>query len=96
MITPGVLYFQALMYCVKCGSSNKGDARFCVNCGERLHASPQPAPAAQTAPTGVGGWLLVFCVYVTLLFPLFTIIGLINNYKDARLVSGSTQKPWPS
>ena len=29
------------MYCKKCGTKNKDDARFCANCGEKLVIPPQ-------------------------------------------------------
>lgn len=41
------------MYCKKCGTKNKDDARFCANCGEKLvipsqqQAKQQPAQPKQ-------------------------------------------------
>lgn len=37
------------MYCKKCGTKNKDDARFCANCGEKLVIPPQQQAKQQPA-----------------------------------------------
>ena len=41
------------MYCPKCGTPNKEEARFCQTCGQALNANPAPAapPMAPVYPT---------------------------------------------
>ena len=36
------------MYCKKCGTKNKDDARFCANCGEKLVIPPQQQAKQQS------------------------------------------------
>lgn len=38
------------MYCKKCGTKNKDDARFCANCGEKLVMPPQQQAKQQQQP----------------------------------------------
>jgi hypothetical protein len=74
------------MFCPTCGQPVQGAERYCNYCGGALgSAAPSPAPVAPPAPTtapevaavpasseprGVGGWLVVFCVWLTILAPL--------------------------
>ena len=67
------------MYCKKCGTKNKDDARFCANCGEKLvipsqqQAKQQPAQPKQQIYTepqnepkrSSKSWIIAFaCVFV--------------------------------
>ena len=54
------------MRCPECGKENPDQSRYCF-CGYDLLAPPTPPPQ------GVGGWLLFFCIQVTILGPLLSI-----------------------
>ena len=70
------------MYCPTCGQAVPDAEQFCAYCGTPLSAAaapapaagpaavPAPAPAAPGALRGVGGWLLVFCIWITIVDPL--------------------------
>ena len=70
------------MLCPTCGQAVPDAERFCANCGTELSAAAAPAPAATPAAApaplsaapgalrGVGGWLLLFCIWVTIFSPL--------------------------
>lgn len=63
------------MLCPTCAQPVQGSERFCNYCGGAL-AGTAPAAAGATAPAasgelrGVGGWLLLFCIWVTIFSPL--------------------------
>lgn len=44
-----------MLKCPSCGSFNYDEARFCVQCGQRLAAKPPEPPAPQTGPTTQAG-----------------------------------------
>jgi hypothetical protein len=72
------------MFCPTCGQAVPDAERFCANCGTELSppatpsaapvaapdAAPPPVSAAPGALRGVGGWLLVFCIWITIFSPL--------------------------
>lgn len=72
------------MFCPHCGTQIREAARFCRSCGGNLGlpssagaatyavaGDPPGIPSAQDAEMrGVGGWLLFFCVIVTVLGPI--------------------------
>src|SRR4051812_21008014 len=84
------------MTCPTCGQAATGAERFCTNCGADLAATVPPGPPLanataapalapqSTTPTadlrGVRGWLLLFCIWITIidllqsLFPLVAVI----------------------
>ncbi|MGC4017215.1 MAG: DUF2569 family protein [Luteolibacter sp.] len=43
------------------------------------HLEQLPQAEYQRGPTGVGGWLLLFCISLTILSPLLGVVGLINS-----------------
>lgn len=53
-------------------------------------ASTIPAPLAHTltnssdGPTGVGGWLVFFCVGLTILSPLFSLGQMVNGWEQSK------------
>ena len=57
------------MYCPRCGASIPGKEAFCSSCGERVADLQPPAPEYPKLK-GVGGWLLLLCVLLTIVFPL--------------------------
>jgi len=60
------------MTCPTCGQAAQGSERFCSHCGSDLTQAAPAAPSAAPAdgPRGVGGWLLLFCVWLTIVDPL--------------------------
>jgi hypothetical protein len=74
------------MFCPHCGTQIRDAARFCRSCGGNLSltagvgtyavAGDLPAMTAQDAEIrGVWGWLLFFCIIMTVLGP----IGFVSN-----------------
>ena len=75
------------MYCPTCGQAVPDAERFCAYCGTPLSAAeapspvlaaapaaaPAPVPAAPGALRGVSGWLLLFCIWVTIFSPLMAL-----------------------
>lgn len=39
------------MFCPKCGTQNKDDARFCATCGNPMSTNPEPTTYTPPAPT---------------------------------------------
>jgi len=73
------------VFCARCGEQIPDASEICPLCGKEasihidppapLPAVPYPRATAQTlpvviGPSGVGGWLLLFCVVLTILAPL--------------------------
>jgi hypothetical protein len=67
------------MYCTYCGRETSGLVNYCSSCGHRLnyrqprHATSPPYAEAvtQIEPLkGIGGWLMCFCVLVTIVAPI--------------------------
>lgn len=73
------------MFCARCGQQIPDTSELCPLCGREanLVLVPQPAPAASAqpqfalpslpivqGPSGVGGWLLFYCISLTILAPL--------------------------
>ena len=52
------------------------------------HVAPQPSvaspPVAATGPKGVGGWLVFFCVRLTILGPLYSLGQFLMNWEEAQ------------
>ena len=48
-----------------------------------VHSTQTAAPLTGPKYKGVGGWLLFFCLSLTVFSPLITIIALIASYTDA-------------
>lgn len=78
------------MFCARCGQQIPEASEICPLCGreatvklipvtEPIAREPRfsrvPTPAIQ-GPSGVGGWLLFFCVSLVVLAPAFTLINL--------------------
>ena len=55
-----------------------------------VRASPEPSlapsPAAAAGPAGVGGWLLLFCVGLTIFSPLFGLLQMSSNWSMTEFV----------
>ena len=51
--------------------------------GLRDSIEKKPETIVYPGPRGVGGWLLVFCVILTILIPLFKLPSLFSTYRDA-------------
>jgi zinc ribbon protein len=74
------------MFCLRCGQQVPDTATFCPACGQPTNqplapviTSPAPPPpvvnaAAGSNLKGVGGWLLLFCVGFTILWPIWTVL----------------------
>ncbi len=79
------------MYCTYCGRETSGLVKYCSSCGHRLesrqprYATSPPISAeaiTQIEPLkGIGGWLMCFCVLVTVVAP----ISLFVNWQPDRL-----------
>ena len=52
------------------GMSDWAPLNTIVACAETQQATAPPPPVAATGPKGVGGWLVFFCVVLTILGPL--------------------------
>ncbi|HJX84202.1 MAG TPA: zinc-ribbon domain-containing protein [Candidatus Angelobacter sp.] len=74
------------MFCMRCGQQVPETASFCADCGQPAnqpvapaagYGGPPPASAYTAAPSnlrGVSGWLVVFCVGFTILWPIWTLL----------------------
>lgn len=51
-----------------------------VDLRNAYHAPPQPTVKA--GPEGVGGWLLFYCITLTILGPLFTVANIISTWSQ--------------
>jgi hypothetical protein len=75
------------MQCPKCGLENPPSAVWC-DCGYDFQKQAM-RPAEQTNPQtnpqlrGVEGWLLLFCVSLTILGPLINLVEILQNPNDA-------------
>lgn len=85
------------MFCARCGQQIPNDSELCPLCGREatLALVPQPAPAALAqpqfvlpslpiahGPKGVGGWLLFYCVSLTILSPVYLLLYfLVTPYR---------------
>lgn len=71
------------MKCENCNISVSESCNFCPNCGARitkaavLEASataiqnaPEQASKAASGKVKVGGWIIVFCIFITIIFPI--------------------------
>jgi hypothetical protein len=74
------------MKCPKCGLENPPTAVWC-DCGYDFQKQAM-RPAEQTNPElrGVGGWLLFFCVSLTILGPLVNLVEILQNPHQSFLV----------
>jgi len=54
--------------------------------GEVVSATKSKSPST-SAPRGVGGWLLFFCVSLTIIGPLYSLIQLVQGWEGAAVVS---------
>jgi len=74
------------MFCTQCGSEILSGAKYCHNCGNTIADTQQPkiSPTTESSAfmdvatdttklNGVKGWLLLLCVAMTILMPLFTL-----------------------
>lgn len=48
-----------------------------------IHSTQTAAPPTEPKYKGVGGWLLFFCLSLTVFSPLITIVALTSSYTDA-------------
>src|SRR5260370_13526891 len=74
------------MFCMRCGQQVPDAARFCAVCGQPAnkpvtlassYGTSAPAfadPAMSSSLKGVSGWLLLFCVGFTILWPLWMLM----------------------
>lgn len=85
------------MFCIHCGTKLSDGAKFCGNCGasvvgispptvpSRSYTQiPAPPLAATASPAGVGGWLLFFCVALTILSPIGSLAQMGNSLKEGQ------------
>lgn len=66
------------MYCKRCGATITGKEEFCATCGEKV-AEPLPPVADTAGLRGVGGWLLLLCIVLTIVFPLNILYGTVRS-----------------
>jgi hypothetical protein len=87
------------MFCARCGQQIPEASEICQLCGQeasiKLDPVPQPAPSkpsvpyafvtipSNLGPRGIGGWLLLYCLYITVLGPLI-VLGLIARWMSLR------------
>jgi len=82
------------MVCAYCGAEVSGQPTFCPRCGRSLEAAQAgiavaPALPATDTPHGVGGWLLLLCLALTIGIPLLT------AYNWSKVFSfGFSNFPW--
>ncbi len=73
------------MFCMRCGQQVPETASFCAACGQPVNQPVAPATSSGAPPPvayvaapsnlkGVSGWLVVFCVGFTVLWPVWTLI----------------------
>jgi|SRR5579884_240387 hypothetical protein len=76
------LLSSASAKCPNCGLINPGNAQRC-DCGYDFaaHTIQEPYFNKQTDPTlrGIGGWLLLFCIGMTIISPLISLGHIGNN-----------------
>ena len=81
------------MQCDQCGTGVNSDAKFCQKCGASVGTAKQSAPiegqtsslpGGKSTPdsplVGVKGWLLVFCVLLTIVVPLLALWNLVSEW----------------
>jgi hypothetical protein len=73
------------MHCKHCGDSITTQQKVCPNCGYPT-AEGSPAAAVNSSPPtegprGVGGWLLVLCILLTIVFPLNTLYATVMSLR---------------
>lgn len=81
------------MHCTQCGTVLGIDDKFCSKCGAAIPsiatsnqaAPPLLPPAAPVEPRykGVGGWLLLFCLGLSVFSPLITLGSLVASYSES-------------
>jgi Protein of unknown function (DUF2569) len=74
------------MKCPKCGLESHASALRC-DCGYdfqsgQVEKSSLTIDQQRVGPVGVGGWLLVFCLTLTVFSPLMTIVNLHSAYQE--------------
>src|SRR5215472_6886400 len=84
------------MFCARCGEQIPDASELCPLCGQEanLKLIAQPAPAVPSrpefpigslpvvhGPKGVGGWLLFYCMSLTILGPAFVLLGYWFTFK---------------
>lgn len=90
------------MKCQTCSSFSTGESKFCSNCGAPMPRSNEPNQQATPAQEAtainpalttekrrvkVGGWIVVFCIIITILFPLSSCTN-FSEYSNAPLKHG--------
>lgn len=77
------------MFCTHCGVNNSDSANYCFRCGKIISGDNRQTesnsventtirkPMAIQAKRGVGGWLLLFCIYLVFISPLMKITALM-------------------
>ena len=68
------------MHCKHCGVPITGKEEFCANCGETVAKSKPSAPGSASL-SGVGGWLLLLCIFLTIVFPLNILYGTVRSLR---------------
>src|SRR5689334_10997805 len=68
------------MNCPQCSSRIWSDDRYCKSCGINLHTSSPEAAVLpfviSTELKGVGGWMLFFCILLTIFAPVLFLTSL--------------------
>jgi len=72
-----------LKKCPFCGEEILPAAIKCKHCGEWLGEKPHGERDEYVEYKGVKGWLLILCIILTIISPLFSIISLISSYNLA-------------
>jgi hypothetical protein len=68
------------MYCRRCGASMTGKEEFCAGCRQVLAESQLPSPESPP-PKGAGGWLLLLCLWLTIVLPLSNLYGTVRSLR---------------
>jgi hypothetical protein len=63
------------MNCKSCGALITGTKEFCTNCGQVVSYPPP------SGLRGVGGWLLLLCIMLAIVFPLNILYGTVRSLR---------------
>lgn len=65
------------MFCANCGQDISESTELCPQCGQAAKAQLMPEPArVKPKLKDVGGWLLFFCISLTILSPIAALLSL--------------------
>lgn len=72
-----------LSFCAVCGRPLGEAAAMLANTQTAANVPAAAPPAMTTAPAGVGGWLLLLCILLTIILPCYVLSNLLRTIRYA-------------